>query len=314
VHRRRPGHLDAAGARLSNPPPPYLAIVESGTLVESRHGEVVVPWWSFTKTVLAATALTLVRDGKLDLDTLLPQRFHTLRQLLQHRAGVANYGGLKAYHEAVARGDDAWPESVLLEQTQADRLIAEPGSRFAYSNIGYLFVRHLIEQATNQPLASAIATLVLKPLGVTGARLAEQRSDIAGVVGIVDGYDPHWVYHGLLVGPLSQATLLLDGLATSDLLPTSLRQAMFDCLPLPWPEDERPWKAPGYGLGVMGGIAKDGRRMAGHTGGGPGSVVAIYRPVEGEPSRTAAVFALGSDQGYVERASFSGWLPDLPRP
>ncbi|MGH7076536.1 MAG: hypothetical protein ACREFU_00400, partial [Acetobacteraceae bacterium] len=28
----------------------------------------VVPWWSFTKTVLAATALALVRDHALALD------------------------------------------------------------------------------------------------------------------------------------------------------------------------------------------------------------------------------------------------------
>ena len=36
----------------------------------------------------------------------LPDRPYTLRQLLQHRAGVANYGALSAYHDAVARNDE----------------------------------------------------------------------------------------------------------------------------------------------------------------------------------------------------------------
>lgn len=287
--------------------PPFLAVVEDGALTTDLHGEVVVPWWSFTKTVLAVTALTLVRDGKLTLDARLPKRPYTLRQLLQHRAGVTNYGGLAAYHEAVARGDDAWPEAELLERTQAERLIAEPGNKFAYSNIGYLFVRHLIEQATGQSLASAVGALVLQPLGIAGAQLAEHRSDLADVVGIAERYDPRWVYHRLLVGPLNQAALLLDRLASGDLLSASLRQAMFDGQPLSGSTEGRPWKAPSYGLGVMGDTVL---KVVGHTGGGPDSVVAVYRSPATEPPRTTAVFALGSDQGYVERAALNGRLPE----
>ena len=268
----------------------------------------MVPWWSFTKTVLAATALALVRDGKLTLDTPLPQRPYTLRQLPLHKAGVTNYGG-PAYQEAVARREDAWPEAELLERARADRLIADPGSKFAYSNIGYLFVRHLIEQATSQSLASAVASHVLHPLGIAGARFPEHRSDLAGVVGIIEGYDPRWVYHGLLVGPLEQAALLLDRIATGDLLPAPLREEMFDSHPLAWPANERPWKIAAYGLGVMVGVSTDGRKMVGHTGGGPGSVVAIYRAAAQEPSRTCAAFTLGDSQAYVERAAFSGRLP-----
>jgi len=67
----------------------------------------IVPWWSFTKTVIAATALALVRDGRLALDTPLPTGY-TLRQLLQHRAGLPDYGPLRDYHAAVARHEDAW--------------------------------------------------------------------------------------------------------------------------------------------------------------------------------------------------------------
>ena len=87
-----------------------------------------VPWWSFTKTVLATAALALVRDGRLVLDEPLPNRAYTLRQLLQHRAGLTEYGRLRAYHEAVERNDDAWPADEMLARTEADRLIYEPGT------------------------------------------------------------------------------------------------------------------------------------------------------------------------------------------
>jgi len=72
------------------------------------------PWWSFTKTILAVAALRLVEAGKLELDARRPGKPYTLRQLLLHRAGVPNYGRLQAYHEAVARGEDAWPRARLL--------------------------------------------------------------------------------------------------------------------------------------------------------------------------------------------------------
>ena len=64
--------------------------------VVTSDGEAIdVPWWSFTKTVLAAAALALVRDGRLALDEPLPGRPYTLRQLLQHRAGLTDYGRMR---------------------------------------------------------------------------------------------------------------------------------------------------------------------------------------------------------------------------
>ena len=54
--------------------------VHGNSLQESRP----VLWWSFTKTVLAAAALALVRDGKLDLDAPVDDQPYTLRQLLRH--------------------------------------------------------------------------------------------------------------------------------------------------------------------------------------------------------------------------------------
>jgi CubicO group peptidase (beta-lactamase class C family) len=73
-------------------------LVREGAVVTSSGETADVPWWSFSKTVIAAAALALVRDGRLVLDEPLPTRPYTLRQLLQHRAGLTENGRLRAYH------------------------------------------------------------------------------------------------------------------------------------------------------------------------------------------------------------------------
>lgn len=47
--------------------------VNNGQPLAPAPEPVSVPWWSFGKTVLAATALTLVRDGLVALDEPVAQ-------------------------------------------------------------------------------------------------------------------------------------------------------------------------------------------------------------------------------------------------
>ena len=115
-------------------------------------------------------------------------------------------------------------------------------------------------------------------------------------------YHRGWVYHGLIVGPLRDAALLLDRLMTGALLPTDLLAQMRDAHPLDVSgqhqgHQERPWRAPAYGLGLMCGVTSHGMRACGHTGGGPGSVIAVYRLPEAAPPYTAAAFAFGERPG-----------------
>jgi CubicO group peptidase (beta-lactamase class C family) len=279
--------------------------VEHGALVEDHGAATVVPWWSFTKTVMATAALALVRDGRLTLDVPLPGRAFTLHQLLQHRAGVASYGGLAEYHAAVARDEDPWPVATLLARAEADKPRYPPGEGWEYSNIGYLFVRELIEQTCGQNIDAALRTLVLMPLGIAGPHVALTRADLADVAMGGRSYHPGWAYHGMMVGRLADAALLLDRLLTGDLLSAELHAEMRRGHALGGPVEGRPWAAPHYGLGLMCGTARDGRTVIGHTGGGPGSSIAVYR-VPATPPFTAAAFALSDDPGPVETAAFAG--------
>ncbi|MBZ9781546.1 beta-lactamase family protein [Pseudomonas sp. REP124] len=278
-----------------------FAIVSNGTLVTPAEPDTSVPWWSFGKTVLAATALTLVRDGLTGLDDPVAEGPFTLRQLLRHEAGLADYSELADYHSAVARHDYPWPADDLLERLDARRLRYTPGDGWRYSNVGYLYVTRLIERVTGLALEQALTRQVFNPLHLSRVRLAKTRADLQGVeMGSAPDYDPGWVYHGLLVGPLDEAALCLDRVLSGTLLPPELRREMQTARPLGGPIPGRPWTTPGYGMGLMRGEESNGRTLSGHTGVGPGSVVAVYRCVGGDKSASCAVFHAGGNEGAVE--------------
>lgn len=281
------------------------ALVAKGAVVDSHNADRLVPWWSFTKTVLAAAALVLVRDGLIGLDEPVEGKPYTLRHLLQHRSGLANYGGLRAYHEAVQRGDEPWPVPDLLYRLDAKWLRHPAGEGWDYSNLGYLAVGRLIETRAGCSLNAALQRLLLTPLRIRSARIARQRADLENVaMGSASGYHPGWVYHGLLIGTVADAALLLDRLLEGSLVTPDLLQQMFNPFKLQGPVPGRPWQSPGYGLGMMIGKTTEDLNVGGHTGGGPGSTIAVYRDLCGAKARTAAFFRTSEDEGKTEEGAF----------
>ncbi|MGB6213721.1 serine hydrolase domain-containing protein [Pseudomonas mandelii] len=278
-----------------------FALVSNGSLLTPEQPDVTVPWWSFTKTVLAAAALSLVRDGLIGLDEGVPEGPFTLRQLLRHEAGLADYSELADYHTAVARNETPWSAAEMLQRLDATRLRYAPGGGWRYSNVGYLFIARLIARVTGLRLEEALTQRVFAPLGLSRIRLATTRADLAYVnMGAASTYDPGWVYHGLLVGPLVEAALCLDRLLDGHLLPQSLLREMQTVRTLGGPIAGRPWVAPGYGLGLMQGMVESGLTLSGHTGVGPGSIIAVYRCIDGNSTASCAVFDESGNEGAVE--------------
>lgn len=278
-----------------------FSLVANNQLRTFDTSEALIPWWSFTKTVLAAAALTLVEEGRVGLDEPVAEGPFTLRQLLRHQAGLADYSALADYHTAVARGDAPWAPEEMLQRLDTSRLRYAPGAGWGYSNLGYLYVARLLERVTGLSLEDALRQRVLAPLGLTRVRLAKTPQDLQQVVmGAASTYDPGWVYHGLLVGPLEQACLLLDLLLDGHLIRGPLLAQMQAALRLGGAIPGRPWSAPGYGLGLMQGEVGTGLTLCGHTGVGPGSVVAVYRSQDGQNTATCAVFCAGGAEGPVE--------------
>jgi D-alanyl-D-alanine carboxypeptidase len=291
---------------------PLLAILSNGQHSAAPPSR-PVPWWSFTKTVLAAAALRLVDRGKLALDKPLPEQSYTLRQLLQHTSGVRNYTQLASYADAVRTGQSPWPPEEMLKRVAGELPAFPPNTTWAYSNTGYYIVRTIMQDVTGDPLEQVLDRLVFSPLGVSGVIVGKTPADLAvSQWGNTTGYDPQWVYHGLLIGSATAAARTLDGILHGNILPDWLLAAMCKPMPLGKEIPGRPGRNFGYGLGLM--IALDGPAgpSYGHTGHDWTSVAAVYHFSGLQPPRTIAAFLPGDHEAKVEWAAVTAALESQP--
>lgn len=162
---------------------------------------------SMTKSVTAATILSLRDDGLLALDLpaveLVPEllagggdaRLITLRHLLTMTAGFPT--------------DDPWgdrqqdlPHASLRALLGAGLApVWRPGERFEYSNLGYAILGLAIEAVTHLPYAEAAAMRVLRPAGMaaSGYHLDEgdERGRARGYVRRTTGWvEEPWAGYG----------------------------------------------------------------------------------------------------------------------
>jgi CubicO group peptidase (beta-lactamase class C family) len=159
----------------------------------------------------------------------------------------------------------------LLAAVQADRPLFAPDTDWRYSNVGYRFVRELIEAATGSGLDDALAAQVTRRLGLSSVRVAPPGPGFPPPVGPggAGAYDPGWVYHGCLFGTAGDAARLLDAMFAGRLLGPESLGAMTARYPLGGALPGRPWTRTGYGLGLMSGEMGATGRALGHSGAGP---------------------------------------------
>jgi D-alanyl-D-alanine carboxypeptidase len=189
----------------------------------------------------------------------------------------------------------------LLDRVGADHLDFEPGHGWRYSNVGYFFIRRKIEEITGDDIGSALRHLVFDALGLKSAHAVTTASDLANTAwDNHSGYDPGWVYHGLLAGTADDAARFLHKLMLGDVLPDKLLTEMTKCVPLGGPLPGRPWETTGYGLGLMIGRMASAGATFGHSGAGPGSVGAVYHFSSQIAPRTVAAFAQADSEGVTE--------------
>ncbi len=263
--------------------------------------QALFPYWSFTKTVIAICALQLVEEKRLSLDKPSAGLDFTPRQLLGHTSGLPDYGGLTAYHAAVARKDAPWSREKLLQQALAQGALFEPDQGWSYSNIGYLNVRQLIENTTGQSLATVIRERITAPLDLPSVQFWRGLDQSATLHwSAAADYHPDWVYHGSLIGTAPDALCILAALMKGDLLSTEMLQQMNMRTPLGGAIAGRPWSQCGYGLGLMSGAIPDSGRAIGHSGAGPFCVNAIYHFPDRDDPLTVASFTDGPREGVAE--------------
>lgn len=196
-------HYDAAIADLLarwNLPGAAVAVTKDGRLVLARGygqadaaGTPVEPTARFrlasvSKPLTALAVLRLAQDGRVDLDAPLypflgieetadPRALQvTIRQALEHSGGwdaAAEGSGDVLFMPrtvAAAFGLPSPPDAAAITAFQISRaseLDFAPGTRFAYSNYGYLLLSLVIEHATGRPYEQAMHEL-LAGAGVHG--------------------------------------------------------------------------------------------------------------------------------------------------
>jgi CubicO group peptidase (beta-lactamase class C family) len=263
----------------------------------------LVPWWSITKSCIAAAVLVLAGQRRLDLDRPMAGRAFTLRHLLQHTSGLACYTEHPDYDAANTADRDPWSHAELLRQSTDTPPRFQPGQGWHYSNTGYFLVRRLLEETTGLEIGRALRMLVLEPLGVRRALIARERADLQrSHWGDEDGFHPAWVAHGLLMGPPVEAARFMHGLCAGALLASPQLAAMCERRAVQADLEDRPWRTAGYGLGLMMDAASPHGLCIGHSGQGPDSVAAAYHFPALDPPLTVAAFAPGDAQGVAERA------------
>lgn len=125
---------------------------------------------SVTKPFTAFAILLLAKEGKVALDDKLSKYFPdfpdadkvTIKQLLTHTSGIKDYHAFDTWVEE-SKSDKTTPESTI-EKVASNPFIFEPGTRFSYTNSGYILLGLVIEQVSNQSFESFIQSKILYPL------------------------------------------------------------------------------------------------------------------------------------------------------
>lgn len=178
-----------------------VAVTKDGRLVYAKGfgyankeaGETVKPGHLFriasvSKLITALTVMHLSEEGMLELDDHVfgpdgilndPQYLNyidsrieqiTIRQLLTHTAGWSRRSGDPMFtpHAIARKMDVDLPVDceTIIRYTLGKKLNYQPGTRYSYSNLGYVILGEVIEKVTGIGYEDYIKIAILNPLGI----------------------------------------------------------------------------------------------------------------------------------------------------
>ncbi len=165
-----------------------LANVELGVPIRP---EMVFRIGSTTKQFTTACVLKLVEEGTLRLDDPVskylpdyagPARSVTVTQLLTHTSGIRSATEMRTWYPHMR---EDWTEEQVLGVFQNEPLEFEPGTRWHYTNSGYMLLGAILEKITGRRYADLVAEWIFRPLGMRDTRYDEAAPILPGRV---EGY------------------------------------------------------------------------------------------------------------------------------
>jgi D-alanyl-D-alanine carboxypeptidase len=250
---------------------------------------------SVTKLFTATLLLRLVEEQRVSLTAPIAEWYPhlphanqiTVRHLLQHTSGLANYTDMPQFL-AQAIGGRSWTIAEILACLPPSSQLFAPGTAWAYSNTNYVLLGGIIVELTQLPISRAFDEWLLTPLRMRRTLLDMNDS----APGLIDGYgrDPasgqviamtHLLHPssahaaGALVATVTDLIFFSQAaLAGSFLHPETVR-AMRQFIPATTPQ--YPFGV-GYGLGVCA-LRLGAEEAYGHPGNIPGySSLVAYLP------------------------------------
>jgi CubicO group peptidase (beta-lactamase class C family) len=183
AHAGRPTFLQSHGVAdvASNTPVTDDTVFRIGSITKLFTAIAVMQLWEHRLVDLDAPA-----NGYLRAYNLIPGelgwRPATLRHLLTHTAGIPDARGLgdllhasftpaggRPPHLSVAAGE---PLPSLAEYYRSGlRVVAEPGTAFAYTNHGFATLGQIVEDVSGRPLADYFRQRIFDPLGMADTDL-----------------------------------------------------------------------------------------------------------------------------------------------
>lgn len=285
---------------------------------------------SISKPITAVAVMQLIEKGKLKmeqaaLEVLAPDlckggnaaadervRRITVRQLLEHTGGWdrdKSYDPMfrcKMIAEKQGVPCPPGPKDIICYML-GQPLDFDPGSRYAYSNFGYLLLGRMIERLSGVGYEEYIKKQVLAPLGITRMRLGESRRSGLGEVkyytaeggttrSVFDQTKVPWPYggfnleamdaHGGWVASaidLARFAAGLDDPSACPVLQSSTLSQMYERPPAPVGRNKDGTPAPTYyGCGwSVRPIGSRGKANYWHNGSLPGTATILVRRWEG---------------------------------
>ncbi len=171
--------------------------------------------FSITKTFTALAVLQLAQAGKIVLDkpvsTYLPgfpyPNIITIEQLLSHTAGIPNPLPLKWIHLAEEHPGfkrDPFFAEVFKAHPKLD---FEPGTKFKYSNLGYVLLGQLVETVSGQPFEEYVKENIVERCGIDPSGLNFHLDPSTHAV----GYHKWWSFGNALFGFLIDKSKFMGG-------------------------------------------------------------------------------------------------------
>ena len=166
-----------------------LVVIRDGKVVHRRgFGELdteqPIIIGSLSKAITATAVMTLVEDGRIELDApmqrYLPElrfddpdmRAVTVRHLLNQTSGIPAEAPRAEGHDATL--------AAHAEALQGVRLVATPGERHIYSSPNYQLLGRIVEIVSGQSFGAYVQARILDPLQMTASSLTGAENAVAG--------------------------------------------------------------------------------------------------------------------------------------